>query len=643
MTALAFSTSTASTRRELLELLCSPEFERTLEQSRADHRADVRRWLKILGEKGYGALGFAKEYGGAGNQPAALATFETLAYHDISLCIKYGVQFGLFAGSIDNLGSPEQKAKYLRDAGHAHLPGCFAMTETGHGSNVAGLCVTATYDPDTDELIVNTPGRHAYKDYIGSAAEDAQMASVFAQLHVGDENHGVACVLVPIRDQDGNLLDGVHAEDDGAKAGLNGIDNGRLAFDNVRVPRTNLLSRFGDITEDGEYTSPIENPNKRFFTMLGTLVGGRVSVAAAALSAAKSALTIAVRYSDSRKQFGPPDGEEISLLDYLTHQRRLFPRIARTYALRAALDHLAYRFSTDDPEDHPARREVELLAAALKPQSTWHTLNTIQECREACGGQGYLTENRFADLRNDIDIFTTFEGDNTILLQLVGKERLKAFQQEVKAGGARALAAIAAEEVEQWIKRRNPIARRDESIYTDPDAMGEAFDYREARALLNLANGFNSDRRKKVPALESVISHQCDLVHYARAYAERLIFCTFRESLGDDPDEGLEKLLHLYALERLENDRGWWVEHLYFSTGVSAGLRSEVNRVCKSLRPHAVDLVNAWGIPDQLLMAPIATLPFARNERILGGSRGTSGEGVPACSKAKSTQTLPVA
>ena len=143
------------------------------------------------------------------------------------------------------------------------------MTETGHGSNVQALRTTATYDPDTQEFVVNTPDDDARKDYIGNAARDGRLAVVFAQLITGGEERGVHALLVPIRDESGEPCDGVRIEDCGAKLGLNGVDNGRIWFDQVRVPRENLLDKLAQVHEDGTYFSPIENPTRRFFTMLG--------------------------------------------------------------------------------------------------------------------------------------------------------------------------------------------------------------------------------------------------------------------------------------------------------------------------------------------------------------------------------------
>ncbi len=316
--------------------------------------------------------------------------------------------------------------------------GCFAMTEVGHGSNVQALGTVATYDPATQEFVITTHGPQARKDWIGNAARHAELAAVFAQLEVDGEGHGVHAFVVPLR-RDGEVLDGITIEDDGLKMGLNGVDNGRISFEDVRVPRENLLNRFADVTADGVYESAIENPNRRFFTMLGTLVQGRVCVGGAGINAAKVALAIAIKYGDRRRQFeatSPP--EEDLLLDYGQHQRRLLPLLARTYALHFAqevvADELHQVFSGLEAGEEP-RRRLESRAAGTKALGTWHATRTIQECREACGGQGYRAANRFAALKADTDVFTTFEGDNTVLHAARGQGAADRLRQRVRGDG----------------------------------------------------------------------------------------------------------------------------------------------------------------------------------------------------------------
>src|SRR3954468_23809349 len=178
----------------------------------------------------------------AGGHPCA---FEGVVAPDPSLQIKRGVQWGLFSAAILHLGTPFHHERFLGDAVELRVLGAFAMTETGHGSDVASIATTATYDPATEEFVIDTPFRSAWKDYIGNAAIDARAAVVFAQLETRGERHGVHAFYVPIRDDAGNFLPGIGGEDDGPKAGLNGVDNGRLHFTSVRVPRENLLNRYG--------------------------------------------------------------------------------------------------------------------------------------------------------------------------------------------------------------------------------------------------------------------------------------------------------------------------------------------------------------------------------------------------------------
>src|SRR5262249_1662009 len=94
---------------------------------------------------------------------------------------------------------------------------------------------------------------------------------------------------------------------------------------------------------------------------------------------------------------------------------------ALSFAQQRWVGELEEAFASDDER---ARRKLETLAAGVKAIATWHASDTIQSCREACGGAGYLRTSRFAALKADTDVFTTFEGDNTILLQLAAKNLL---------------------------------------------------------------------------------------------------------------------------------------------------------------------------------------------------------------------------
>jgi acyl-CoA oxidase len=602
----------ADLRDRIRTLLRDPVFAYRDDLPTRAYREQVLRWCRRLAEQGLGALGYPEAYGGAGDMERFIVAFETLAYHDLSMVIKFGVQFGLFGGSIHRLGTERHHERYLERVASLELPGCFAMTEWAHGSNVRELETTAHYDRDTEEFVINTPNDGARKEWIGNAAAHGRLATVFAQLHTQGEAHGVHGFLVPIRREDGTPRPRVRIEDCGEKMGLNGVDNGRLWFDHVRIPRENLLDRFATVAPDGSYDSPIPSPGERFFTMLSTLVGGRISVARAGVSAAKSGLTIAVRYGNRRRQFGPKDAPEVPLLDYRTHKRRLLPRLARTYALHFALDDLTARFAARGPEDPLDRVEAE--ANALKAYATWHTTDTLQEAREACGGQGYRADNRIAALKADTDVFTTFEGDNTVLLLQVAKGLLSDFQREFRDMNLLGMVRFVADEVATRLTELNPVVTRK----TDPehlrshDFQRAALQYRADRMLL--AAGRRLQRRiedEDMEPFDAFVDVQDHLVQLAYAEAERIVYDRFAAALDDvdDPElrEPLGALRQLFGLSALEDDLDWFLEAGYVESNKAKAIRGEVNALCDEVRPAAEGLVDAFAIPDACLAAPIAT------------------------------------
>ena len=592
-----------------------------------EYRELVLKWVRQLASAGDTAIGFPREFGGEGSPGGSVASFEMLGHADLSLLVKVGVQFGLFGGAILHLGTRRHHEAYLADVGTMDLPGCFAMSEAGHGSDVQNLQTTATYDHDTRELVVTTPTEHDHKDWIGNAAEHGRMAAVFCQLVVQGESHGVHCVLVPIRDEQMNVLPGIRIEDCGPKMGLNGVDNGRIWFDDVRVPVDNLLDQFATITDDGAYSSPIESAGRRFFTMLGTLVQGRVSVAGAGLSASKSALTIAIRYAERRRQFGPPDGSyEAPLMEYRTHQRRLLTRLARTYALHFSQQRLTeefHRVFTSDDDEARARRELESWAAGQKAAATWHATDTIQECREACGGQGYLAENRFTELKADTDVFTTFEGDNTVLMQLVAKSLISEFQSDFNSFDPFDMASfVSAQVLEQVVERASlrqlverladvVPGRDDEAGMYDTEYHCEMFRWREEHVLGGLMRRMRDRiQDQDMSPYEAFLECQDHVVRVAEVHVQRVVLESFVEGVercsDADTKAALEQLLHLYALTEIEADRGWFQEHGRLSGERSKAVVRAVNELVTAVRPDALALVDAFAIPDQVL-APIAT------------------------------------
>ena len=600
-------------RNDIRSLISQPAFRAEPGLGREAYRAKVLSGCQELASRGYGA--YSEGLGRESADGRYLATFETLAFGDLSLLVKFGAQFGLFGGTIQQLGTGKHHQQYLPQVVTFELQGCFAMTETGHGSNVHDIETLATYDRTRQEFVLRTPHDHARKDYIGNAALHARMATVFAQLQVGGESQGVHAFLVPIRDADGRLAPGVRIEDCGEKMGLNGVDNGRLWFDGVRIPRENLLDRFGQVSPDGVYTSPIPSSSKRFFTMLGTLVGGRVGIGLAALSATKLALTIAVRYASRRRQFGPEGAPEVPILDYLSHQRRLMPRLAATYALDFALKQLVRRYLESRAED---RRELEGIVAGLKAVSTWHATDTIQTCREACGGQGYLAVNRLAALKADTDVFTTFEGDNTVLLQLLGKSLVTGHKKQFGEMNLGGLVRHLAVQAGTAISELNPVVTRitDEGHLRDRAFLLSALRWRAQQMVGSVARRLKHRIDSGADSFQAVNECQDHLIETARAHVESLVAEAFAEGIDACRDAKLRQVLgalfQLYSLWRVESDRGWFLERGYLEGGKAKAIRKLVNKLCGEVRSQAVPLVDAFGVPEACLPS-IAGLLRARS------------------------------
>jgi len=595
--------------------------------TRTEFRERVKDVVVEIAGTGQTGYGFPQEYGGGADIGASVAAFETLGFGDLNVMVKVGVQFGLFGGAILQLGTERHHREYLPKVITGELLGCFAMTETGHGSNVQALGTVATYDPEAGEFVVTTSRPDASKDYIGNAAAHASLAVVFAQLEVAGEGHGVHAFVVPIRDASGAPLTGVRIEDDGLKMGLNGVDNGRIWFDHVRIPRENLLNRFADVTEDGTYTSDIESPGRRFFTMLGTLVQGRVCVGGAGLSAAKVALTIATRYALQRRQFEATDEtQEELLLDYGMHQRRLFPLLARTYALSFAQEVLASQLHdvfSGTTTDETSRRLLESRAAGTKAVATWHATRTIQECREACGGAGYLAENRFAALKADTDVFTTFEGDNHVLLQLVAKGLLTDYASDFEdldqLGMVRFVAGLAVETVLERTKVHQMLQQiRDvlpgapggdeqdpDAGLRDPDQHRAMFEFREEHLLGGVARRLKRGVDDGMNPGEVFSRVQDHVIAAARAHVERLVLDAFLDKIEAQPEgptrDVLNLLCDLYALSAIEADRAWFMEHGRLTVQRSKAVTREVGELCRQVRPIARELVDAFGVPREML------------------------------------------
>lgn len=568
------------------EFLLAPEFERQPEGDLEGARERTLGWCRRLAEEGYGRLGLPREMGG---DPAELFSLcQALALFDLGLMVKFGVHAGLVQATIARLGTAKHWV-WLEKTPSFEKIGCFAMTETAHGSDVRSLETLASFDPEDGDFVLHTPHPGARKDYIGSAARDGHFAIVFAQLEVGSERHGVHAFLVEIREPDGQVRPGITIEDCGAKAGLNGVDNGRLCFSQVRVPRDNLLDRFGGVSAEGSYHSELASESARFFATLASLLAGRLIVCGATWAAARSALAIAVAYGERRRQFGVP------LLDYQAHQKRLIPRLAQAYAMAASLEQVRGEYLTGLASDEPIERGLQTRIAALKAYSSWSANETVTLCRECCGGAGYLWENRLGGLKADLDIFTTFEGDNTVLYLLVAKNLLAQFQ-------TKAASAVVSLVTGKGARSRALLKRAGSGDLRTVAFQRVAFRARRKRLTVSLAGRVAKGMGAGKSAEEAFNACQAHALGLARAYAQEVVFEAFAQLV--EQRDSYAPLRDLYALWTLEGEAAYYLEKGLLSGRQVSQIRKSVLALCLELRDYAPELVNGFDIPDQLLGAP---------------------------------------
>ncbi|KAK7318581.1 hypothetical protein RJT34_03284 [Clitoria ternatea] len=592
----------------------NPHLQTPLEISKDEHRElCMRQLLGLVREAGIRPLRCVTD------DPAMyFAILEAVGSVDMSLGIKMGVQYSLWGGSILNLGTQKHKDKYFDGIDNLDYPGCFAMTELHHGSNVQGLQTVATFDPITDEFIIDTPNDGAIKWWIGNAAVHGKFASVFARLQLpnydkkGVSDMGVHAFIVPIRDMKTHQpLPGVEIHDCGHKVGLNGVDNGALRFRSVRIPRDNLLNRFGDVSRDGKYTSSLPTINKRFAATLGELVGGRVGLAFSSVSVLKVAATIAIRYSLLRQQFGPPNQPEVSILDYQSQQHKLMPMLASTYAFHFATTSLVEKYcQMKKTHDDELVADVHVLSSGLKAYVTSYTAKSLNTCREACGGHGYAAVNRFGILRNDHDIFQTFEGDNTVLLQQVAGDLLKQYMRKFKGGTLAVTWNYLRDSMNTYLSQPNPVTVRweGEAHLRDPKFQLDAFRYRTSRLLQSVAVRLQKHSKSLggFGAWNRCLNH---LLTLAESHIESVILAKFIEAVQSCPDPSAQAALKLvcdlYALDRIWNDIGTYRNVDYVAPNKAKAIHKLTEYLSFQVRNIARELVDAFDLPDHVTRAPI--------------------------------------
>ncbi|CAJ0951672.1 unnamed protein product [Ranitomeya imitator] len=338
------------------------------------------------------------------------------------------LHLGMFLPTLLNQATPEQQDRFFMPAWNLEIIGTYAQTEMGHGTHLRGLETTATYDPSTQEFILNSPTVSSLKWWPGGLGKTSNHAVVLAQLYTQGECKGLHAFIVPIRHMSTHEpLPGVTVGDIGPKFGYDETDNGFLKFDKFRIPRENMLMKYAQVEQDGKYVKPLSDK-----LTYGTMVFIRSMIVGDSALCLSRACTIAVRYSAVRHQSEIRAGEpEPQILDFQTQQYKLFPLLATAYAFQFVGSYMSqtyHRITGDIQQGNLSELpELHALSAGLKAFTTWVASYGIEECRMACGGHGYSCSSGIPDIYVTFTPACTYEGENTVMMLQTARFLFKSY------------------------------------------------------------------------------------------------------------------------------------------------------------------------------------------------------------------------
>ncbi|KAF9937566.1 fatty-acyl coenzyme A oxidase [Mortierella antarctica] len=550
--------------------------------------------------------------------PIFTMRMQTISLIDPGFWTRFGVHYGLFFGALRGSATSSQFSHWVSKGALAlnGMVGCFAMTELGHGSNVAGLETTATFDEASDQFIIHTPSVTATKWWIGGAAHTATHTVCFAQLIVRGKRYGTKSFVVQLRDtRTYTLMPGINIGDIGKKMGRDGIDNGWIQFTNVRIPRTNMLMKHTKVSRAGE----VKEPPMAQLTY-GALIQGRVAMVVDSGNIGKKAVTIAGRYAAVRRQFSssPHDVQETKLIDYAIHQYRLMPLLAQAYAFhftgvetQKLYDDLMDKLESTQPGDASMQdtldtlKETHATSAGLKAFCTWSTLNAIEACRQTLGGHGYSAYTGLATMYNDFAVHCTWEGDNTILTLQSGRYLISCYRE--------ALAGKTQPEGVDYLNHLDTLLTQGCAVKTNEeilnfDIIQQAWGVVTANVVKKAGDDFDASLKQGMNP--ETAYEECSQARLAAAkiHSFGYVFRRFAQAVKSAP-EGLRPILakvcFLYGLYSIEQNAGFFLQYRYFTPSQMDFVRAQVNVYCREVRQEYIPLIDAFNYSDYMINSPL--------------------------------------
>ncbi|KAE9389428.1 acyl-CoA oxidase [Gymnopus androsaceus JB14] len=471
--------------------------------------------------------------------------------------------------------------------------GCYMQTELAHGSNVAALETTATYIPDTKEFEIHSPTLTSSKWWIGALGKTATHGVVQAKLILpGGKDMGPHLFFVQLRSLDTHhLLHGITAGDIGPKS-FNGNapnDNGFARFNHVRIPKENMLSKFAQVTDDGNYVQP---PHAKI-SYGGMLYIRSGMVTAAGWITAKAAV-IAIRYATVRRQGNRgPDGLEKQVISHPSLHVRLLPILSRAYvfiglgrALTQAFDAMAQRLSSGD---------TSLLAELHATTSGLKVL---------CYDSQPVSVAIYADMVPSV----TYEGENFVLDQQAVRAALKAFRVLFGPEGKSQPSASVIQNLPPSSDYLQPPILKDDdsssSSWYDSETLILLLEWRAALLVHELAQTLQDPDA----TIYQRVSKGTTEAFVARRVGEMISGLKAQPELKPNDVDVLRRLYILYLQTTVESALADFLSfgllrlpspsRLGASRDPTRGLRVAIARICVGLLPEAIGLTDALGLSD---------------------------------------------
>lgn len=530
-----------------------------------------------------------------------------------------GIHFSMFLTYIKTQANDEQQKAWMPGATAGKYMGAYAQTELGHGSNVRGLETTATYDKATCEFEIHSPTITSTK-WWPTGMYASTHGVVFARLIDGEgRDQGFHGFFMQFRDERGFLLPGVEIGEIGPK--VNGLhaNIGYARFNRVRVPRFNLFARYSQVTPEGKY---IKAPRKLSKFKYISMMNIRVGIVGHSYRGLAQAATIAVRYSCVRVQ-GFKDTQssdaistgENCVMDYKMQQYRLFKAVALAYGFfwnaRYIADYLK-RVQDEIVAGNDAAAdelpELHATCAGLKVwTSVWAHAN-IEDCRKACGGQGFLLSSGVSEQSRSFAEQVTVEGEQVILSLQVARFLIKAVDAVDRGESVAGTVTYLLDPALADIGARLSTGADAGSNAVDPNLLLDMLKDRASRTAREVHGLFQAAIKRGLPfdkALNSVAitAYKSAECHSAFVIA-RNNYTALQEYVKDPSTFAvLSKLFELMCLQIVRENAGDWIDVL--DSGKVAALLARTDTLLDLIRPDAVALVDSFGFLDSQLKSAI--------------------------------------